>query len=373
MVKGGSLNKVYPSDGLSFRMDKEYVNKPSGLAIEFCQGGKNYYYHIEYKDRRVILEDLFISQKSRDDIIFHRENGKTTLSAKYLTNVTNSFLDAVDRMVRPDMLLLSFFGEYYPKENEFAAEAYRWFTETLHIDLPDTITGTLPHQMDSSEAFRTMVNHTIPELNTGISSLEIEKVVVLEESLKGNDMMMRAFKEAQSHPGEPQVLLSDNRRDTVNLVYEEGQVWKKSLVAIHKMVDGSTFAVPMSIESDGMRRLLEYMPLFYSVIRSGGVYLADEIERSIHPIMIKEIVRKISTSMGSVGQLIFTTHESGLLDQKIIRPDEIWFAQKDCDQATRLYPLSDYNIHKTANIENGYLAGRYGAIPFLSNLKDLHW
>jgi AAA15 family ATPase/GTPase len=115
------------------------------------------------------------------------------------------------------------------------------------------------------------------------------------------------------------------------------------------------------------------MPLFYAVTRAGGVYIVDEIERSVHPIMIKDIVRKISESESAVGQLIFTTHESGLLDQDIFRPDEIWFAQKDSEQATKLYPLSDYNIHRTANIENGYLAGRYGGIPFLSNLKDLHW
>ncbi len=48
-------------------------------------------------------------------------------------------------------------------------------------------------------------------------------------------------------------------------------------------------------------------------------------------------------------------------------------SQKDVDQSTQLYPLSDYNIHKTANIENGYLNGRYGGIPFLSNLSDLKW
>ena len=60
-------------------------------------------------------------------------------------------------------------------------------------------------------------------------------------------------------------------------------------------------------------------------------------------------------------------------NKDIFRPDEIWFAQKDVDQATKLYPLSDFNVHKTANLENGYLAGRYGGVPFLSNLNDLHW
>ena len=126
-------------------------------------------------------------------------------------------------------------------------------------------------------------------------------------------------------------------------------------------------------ESDGTRRMIEYMPLLYSIIKGEKVYVVDEMERSIHPILIKNFMSKLSEIDNAKGQLIFTTHESALLDQKIFRPDEIWFAQKDSSQATQLYPLSDFNIHKTANIENGYLDGRYGAIPFLSNLKDLSW
>ena len=115
------------------------------------------------------------------------------------------------------------------------------------------------------------------------------------------------------------------------------------------------------------------MPLIYTIMKGDAVYIVDEIERSIHPILIKSIISKISDSHEAKGQLIFTTHESCLLDQSIFRPDEIWFAQKDVDQSTQLYPLSDYNSHKTANIENGYLNGRYGGIPFLSNLSDLKW
>lgn len=150
-------------------------------------------------------------------------------------------------------------------------------------------------------------------------------------------------------------------------------VMMKYLEAVHKNSDGKEIAMNMREESDGTRRLIEYMPLLYSILRQGGVFVIDEIERSIHPIMIKSIMRKISESKNSLGQIIFTTHESCLLDQDVFRPDEIWFAQKDVNQSTQLYPLSDYNIHKTANIENGYLNGRYGGIPFLSNLSDLKW
>ena len=373
MVISGSIDNGHLGRGLYFQFDPSCADLPSGMAIEFYQGGKNFYYHIEFKERKVIVEELFLSKKTKDEPIFHRENGKIELKNGRTNRANETFLDALDRLVRPDMLLLSFFGKYYPNENEFASEAYQWFIEKLQIVLPDAIAGTLPHLMDSSPEFKSMVNETVPELRTGITSLEVDKESVHEETAKGNEALLMAIKDAQNHPGEPQVILNSSHTDTINIVYEDNRIWKKSLVAIHQMVDGSTFRAPLSIESDGTRRLLEYMPLFYAVTRGGGVYIADEIERSIHPIMIKDIIKKISASENVAGQLIFTTHESGLLDQEIFRPDEIWFTQKDIEQATKLYPLSDFNIHKTANIENGYLEGRYGGIPFLSNLKDLHW
>ncbi len=136
---------------------------------------------------------------------------------------------------------------------------------------------------------------------------------------------------------------------------------------------GEEVEFSIGMESDGTKRLIDYIPALNGIINDESVYLIDEIERSIHPITIKEIISKISLDSSAKGQLIFTTHESSLLDQDILRPDEIWFAQKDIDGSSKLYSLSDYNIHNTANIENGYLNGRYGGIPFLSNLRDLNW
>ena len=186
-----------------------------------------------------------------------------------------------------------------------------------------------------------------------------------------NDELVKIVKKAKDNPNKIYTLFSSD--DAFNVAYDNGEVWIKKLVAIHKNIDGTITEFSIPNESDGTRRLIEYMPLLYAIVNKDIVYVVDEIERSLHPILIKDIIRKISEIETAKGQLIFTTHESCLLDQNIFRPDEIWFAQKDVEQATQLYPLSDFNIHKTANIENGYLDGRYGGIPFLSNLKDLHW
>ncbi|MNR06571.1 hypothetical protein D3C85_1226450 [compost metagenome] len=74
------------------------------------------------------------------------------------------------------------------------------------------------------------------------------------------------------------------------------------------------------------------------------------------------------------GQLIFTTHESNLLDLEIFRQDEIWFSEKNKNTgSTQLYSLSDFKPRYDLDIRKGYLKGRFGAIPFLANLEDLKW
>lgn len=370
----GTLDSIRQNGSLAFRFDKDCLDKPSGLAIEFYENKKVFYYHLEFKDHEVMLEELLLSKKTKDVTIFHREGSDIKLNGDMLTKgVNRTFLDALDRLVRSDMLLLSFFGQYYPTEFEVVTEAYSWFVNRLRIVLPDTISGHVPHLLDTFDSFKRLVNATIPELKTGINSLDVEKMVVSEETAKGNPMLLSAIREARKNPGEPQIVEGESPAEISNVVFEGGQVWQKTLLSIHTDIAGNTYTAPISIESDGTRRLIEYMPLFFAITHSDAVYVLDEIERSVHPIMIKSIIHKISAMENAAGQIIFTTHESGLLDQDIFRPDEIWFAQKDSEQATKLYPLSDYNIHRTANIENGYLAGRYGGIPFLSNLKDLHW
>jgi len=117
-------------------------------------------------------------------------------------------------------------------------------------------------------------------------------------------------------------------------------------------------------------RLLTYIPMMKMLLDKPVVFLVDEVENSIHPMLIKAFLKLFTENPNSQGQLIYTTHECHLLNQKDIRADEVWFCQKN-DGATKLYSLNDYKEHNTIDIEKGYLAGRYGAIPFLGNLMEL--
>ena len=373
LVKTETLRKIDFYDDPTFKLDSQCSGKPSGLAVEFYYNNNVFYYHVEFTLEEIVLEELLLSKKSKDIPLFTRKRNDISIDSNYIgKGISEQFQDALKRLVRPDMLLLSFLGKYYSSESPLVVDAYQWFMKNLQLVLPDMFHGFVPHMIDTDSDFSELVNRTLPELKTGIDKVIVKKELIAEEDVKSGKLI-QLVKQAKEHPGEPQTTRNRFTDDVVNVIFEDGNVYLKTLVAVHRNLDGSEVEMSLHDESDGTRRLIEYMPLLYAIIQKDMVYVVDEIERSIHPIMIKDIVRKLSESTTAKGQLIFTTHESGLLDQNIFRPDEIWFAQKDAEQATQLYPLSDFNIHKTANIENGYLNGRYGGIPFLSNLKDLHW
>ncbi len=371
MVLSEKLGDLQITDDLYFKLDREGHSRPSELAVEFFNGNRIFYYHVVFSGMKILEEDLSISGKIKDTPIFTRKNKDIDISPGFFTSGGDEksgdvFLDVISRVIRPDMLALSFFGHYYPEELPVVRTAYDWFNN-LQVIAPTMTAEALPYLLEKDGEFSSLVNEIVPELNTGISSLKVNSYIINEEDLKDKAGLRAIYNAAKANPGKPQTF------DLFNVVMEDDVVMLKSLVAVHVNPEGKEVDMNIREESDGTRRLVEYMPLLYSILRKGGVFVIDEIERSIHPIMIKNIMRKISESHDARGQIIFTTHESCLLDQNIFRPDEIWFAQKDVNQSTQLYPLSDYNIHKTANIENGYLNGRYGGIPFLSNLSDLKW
>ena len=371
MVKEETLNK-FEFYNFPFMLSSGNNETPMGIAIEFYNDKNVYYYHIEFSAKEVVTEDLFLSQKSKDIELFTRNKSKITINSKYVGKDINAlFADVLKRIVRPDMLLLPFLGKYYSEEAPIVSEAYKWITLNLQIVLPTYKYNYIPTLLDTDSEFANMTNFILPEFKTGVKHLKVKKRLLTDEDIT-DENYKRAIELAKSNPNVPQRLVTEFR-DVINIVYEQGKIISKTIVAVHTSIDGREVEFPISDESDGTRRLIEYMPLLYEMVYKGKIYIVDEIERSLHPIMIKDIISKISESTTVKGQLIFTTHESCLLDLSIFRPDEIWFAQKDVEQATQLYPLSDFNIHKTANIENGYLDGRYGGIPFLSNLKDLNW
>ena len=149
------------------------------------------------------------------------------------------------------------------------------------------------------------------------------------------------------------------------------EINKLDIITIHKMND-SDQEVEFDIddESDGTQRLFEIAGLWLYVLEYGEVILIDELDRSLHPVLSKALIKMFNNPEinKNNAQLIFTTHDTTLLDGEIFRPDQIWFTEKD-NSMTKLYSLFDFRPRENESLQKGYLLGRYGAIPFINGLS----
>jgi len=134
---------------------------------------------------------------------------------------------------------------------------------------------------------------------------------------------------------------------------------------------GRKVAIDFDDESDGTRKLFSFIGPWLDSLENGNVLLIDELHDNFHPLMVKFLIemfhnREMNTSNA---QLIFTTHETSVLNQDIFRRDQIWFCEKQ-NRATTLYPLTDFSPRKgVEDLEKGYLSGRYGALPFFQDIS----
>lgn len=372
--KGKIIDEV--SD-YKFKLSGEAFTKPISLAIELLSNSKMYYYTLTFDQKKILNETLVETFKDKEDrIVFERSLTNERQEIPFIeSQVKNEkermFLELLsDKLLSKDELLLTFLTQKYPNEYADIDNVFEWFSDVLIVLNSNFKIRGIAHKFDTDDSTTMFANAFIPTLGTGIQKIDIQKREIVGQ---GNEMNYLK----DNIKNDQEQLFTNTNPDTgeeITFVMEENdKIFAKRIFTEHLDKEGHKVFFPFGWESDGTKRLLEYTPLINGVINAEVVFVVDEIERSIHPMMIKELIRKISSDTSAQGQLIFTTHESCLLDQEILRTDEIWFTQKDKGGATHMYSLSDFNISNTANIEDGYLNGRYGGIPFLSNLKELNW
>jgi len=365
-----------------FKFNSNNDSKKQVIAIEFIQDETSFYYGIELLNNIICTEELYLSGLGlkEDSLIYERKTNEDEVTTiKFLddfekdekSQILKSIL--LEEFIKPNEPILKLISN---RENKFLLDvkkAFNWFTDTLQIITPSSKPSALAHRIDIDVKLKEYAEELMCSFNIGVTSLSSEKKSM--EDFFGEDNSEEIDKWTKRVEESPKKMLSIriDRSLEIVIVKENKNIWIKSLQIEHSGANNKTAMFELDEESDGTIRLLDFVPAFQDIILKKKVYIIDEIERSIHPLLIKELVNKFSLDPDTKGQLIFTTHESNLLDQNMFRQDEIWFTEKDKSGSTDLYSLSDFKEHKTIDIRKGYLNGRYGSIPFLGNLKDLNW
>ncbi len=376
VVKKQIEHKWYSN--ICFKLDEACQAKPTNLEVEFMQGEQYFAYGVSIYQNDIQEEWLYELdiKKEKDTLIFNRKKGKNgsiqlEVSPRYQKKAKDKLLiqvyaeDILDH--RTPFIYLVHEKQQYPE----IRAAFQWFREKLFVVYPDSRYLNLAGRIIDNKEFRDFTNEVMPKLDTGVMAVDIEKVPF--EIFFGEDdqELKETIKDAFEKGAERYVLQAP--RNQVVVVKEEGdELSVNKIITKHQDEEQQIYNFQLDEESDGTRRLFDLLPAVELLIKEEAVFFIDEIGRSLHPALLKAFL-KLFMSRKARGQLIFTTHESNLLDLKLFRQDEIWFMEKDKTGSSKAYPLSEFKPRYDLDIRKGYLNGRFGAIPFLGNLEELNW
>lgn len=317
-----------PIDRIPFKFDKATLEKPSSFEVIFTIDDIRYVYGFSATDKEVVEEYLYYYPNGRQAIIFERKN----------TNEYRFTVDVDEQMTLRDRtsankLYLSVASNWNYKK---VVPVFGWFAscKILTKNSVADAYGVDAEQLRDDE-YRSVIEAMLRVADFGIQSLQIREVENVKRLAKIEEEYINI--------------------DAIHLVQDE---------------DGNThpFALNMTEESDGTNSYFKLVGIVKNVLDKGGLLVADEMDAHLHPLLMKHLVMLFNseTYNPNGAQLIFTSHNTNLLDLDVFRRDQIWFTEKDekC-VATDLFSLYDFSVRKDAKVEKGYLIGRYGAIPFI--------
>ncbi len=312
---------------------------PTSFSIQFIKNGVRYAYGLSYTVEQVISEYLYYFPNGKQAKIFDRNQDTITFGEKFRKD-----FESVLNFSKPNKLFLSVSANYSAvKESEIV---FLFFKEDI-IFYPQPV-------------FNNWLEYSIEKLT---NDSNLKKLFVEFMNSTGNTIknINTKYEKSKITPD----ILPMNMPDALKKLLIHGEDATK----IEAQIDYGLFKINLEEESKGIQKMFEVFCPLMNIILMDKVLVWDEIETSLHPQIVNEILRLILHGKAdSKAQLIFSTHDTNLLDLTRFRRDQIWFTELNSSRATDLYSLAELkNVRKDENISKGYLSGKYGAIPFIHN------
>ena len=325
-----------------FKFDKEYVKKPSSFELIMIINNIKYVYGFVADENRIYEEYLYYYPNGKETELFER----TQVNKYHYTSNENVLKDIVSKNMENKFLLATATTWNYEKTKP----VYEFITNGIEILFDYNTIKPLSFSLyknDNNGELKEFSLNILNEAEMNISGYNVTDVEITDEQLSAIPLELRGFfnKKTRSFhiTTRHNITTEDGKEEDIDLDFEE--------------------------ESLGTQNMFILNPILLYVLKKGKVLIIDELDRSLHPFLVEYIVKIFNSEKYNKNgaQLIFNTHDTNLLNLSLFRRDQIWFTEKDYKKgATDLYPLDDFPVRKTENVEKGYLNGRYGAIPYIA-------
>jgi energy-coupling factor transporter ATP-binding protein EcfA2 len=347
LMRGVVMESVTLQHGQSFnvqpfRLDSALKDEPTLFEITIVMDGIRHQYGFEFTPTRIVAEWLLVYQKVKPQRWFDRridsETGKDVFEfSSFLAGQKRGWQEAT----RPNALFLSTAVQL---NSEQLRPLHSWFAESFIVLLEG---GHLPFDF-STNMVQTQEGQTAVTTLMGSADIAISSISAVRK---------KGF--AQQFSFGPAVGKADSERKEIDLLVPTFRHQAGEVSADFDYLD----------ESQGTQKLFSLAGPLLDIIRNGKVLVIDELDRSLHPLLVRQIVRTFQDPAQNQrgAQLIFSTHDTTLLDSQFLRRDQVWLTEKRRNQSSELVPLTEFSPRKGEALEKGYLSGRYGGVPVLAD------
>ena len=339
-----SQTKGEPGGGVprrEFLLDPSFSEKPSCFEIDFMLGGSRFHYGFETTDETFVSEWLYEIPRAHRRRLFERK-AQDFEFGRWLKGQNNS----IARLTRPNSLFLSAAAQ---NGHEFLSCIYKYFQD-MAFSGPIAVPGIEASSRVRGDGLDDRVIAFLKSINTGVIGYQKKETELSEESRAINREIKAIFEKIS---GGPSRLPPDAEDKMVEIELA------------HRGQGERLVYLDLDFESAGTRRLLIILGQAFKALDEGLPIFIDELDASLHTYASEAVLRLFgSAELNPHGaQLIATTHDTNLMKSELLRRDQLWFAEKNSEGATEIYPLTDIRTRKGDNVELGYLQGRYGAVP----------
>ena len=289
---------------------EDYANKPSSFYIRFLLNGVEYEYSFSFMHDEIITETLFYYPNARKSLVFSRDESRGTEKKdiyEFKTVIKRPF-DVADNTSKKTLYI----SRASQMDREIAQKIFLFFCNDIVLD----------YQVANIDS---------------LDNLFKERKEQMLEVLRTADSDIIDFK-----------------------------IQNNAITTFHRTNPSVAFDFETE-ESEGTKTLFRMMVRMIGIIHEGKMLLVDEIDNSLHTQLVEFVIGMFNHS--DHAQLIYTTHNTHLLNTNFQRRDQVYFVNKREDGSSDLYSLFDFkDFRDTLDMEKAYLQGRFDAIPSISNL-----